>query len=72
MIDSRLGGVPREQKILTGHLQTVIYHQVYLYTKIIQPESGRTRALSPNLSENLLRLSLKNEEGWMKLSHSMY
>ena len=24
-----LGGVPREQKILTGHLPRVIYHQVY-------------------------------------------
>ena len=28
------GGVPREQKILKGHLPRVIYHQVYLYTKI--------------------------------------
>jgi len=24
-----LGGVPREQKMLKGHLPTVIYHQVY-------------------------------------------
>jgi len=25
----RLGGVPRQQKMLKGHLPTVIYHQVY-------------------------------------------
>jgi len=30
MIDSELvGGVPREQKMLKGHLPRVIYHQVY-------------------------------------------
>jgi len=29
-----LGGVPREQKMLKGHLPTVKYHQVYKYTKI--------------------------------------
>jgi len=32
LIDSgltSLGGVPREQKMLTGHLPRVIYHQVY-------------------------------------------
>ena len=30
MIDSGLvGGVPREQKMLQGHLPRVIYHQVY-------------------------------------------
>jgi len=28
-----LGGVPREQKMLKGHLPRVIYHQVYQYTK---------------------------------------
>jgi len=33
MTDS-LGGVPREQKMLKGHLPRVIYHQVYYYTKI--------------------------------------
>ena len=27
-------GVPREQKMLKGHLPRVIYHQVYEYTKI--------------------------------------
>ena len=27
------GGVPREQKMLKGHLPRVIYHQVYWYTK---------------------------------------
>ena len=26
---SSLGGVPREQKMLKGHLPRVIYHQVY-------------------------------------------
>ena len=30
LIDSGLGGV----KMLKGHLPRVIYHQVYLYTKI--------------------------------------
>ena len=34
MIDSGLGGVPREQKMLKGHLPRVIYHQVCYYTKI--------------------------------------
>ena len=28
------GGVPREQKMLKGHLTRVIYHQVYQYAKI--------------------------------------
>ena len=28
-------GVPREQKMLKGHLPRVLYHQVYLYTQII-------------------------------------
>ena len=30
-----LGGVPREQKMLKGHLPRVKYHQVSSYTKII-------------------------------------
>jgi len=30
VIDSALGGVPREQKILKGHLPRVIYHRAYL------------------------------------------
>ena len=37
VIDTRgtsLGGVPREQKMLKGHLPRVIYHQVYWYRKI--------------------------------------
>ena len=29
VIDSGLGGVPREQKILKGHLPRVLYHPVY-------------------------------------------
>ena len=29
VIDSGLGGVPREQKMLKGYLPRVIYHQVY-------------------------------------------
>ena len=29
-----LGEVPQEQKVLKGHLLRVIYHQVFLYTKI--------------------------------------
>ena len=31
-----LGGVPREQKMLKGHLTRVIHHRVYYYTKIIR------------------------------------
>ena len=31
---SGLGGVPREQKMLKGHLPRVIYLQVYLYKKM--------------------------------------
>ena len=31
-----LGGVPREQKMLMGHLLRVIYHQVYQYSEIIE------------------------------------
>ena len=27
------GGVPREQRLLKGHLPKVIYHQEYQYTK---------------------------------------
>jgi len=27
--DTALGGVPREQKMLKGHLPRVMYHQVY-------------------------------------------
>ena len=34
LVGSTVGGVPREQKMLKGHLPRVIYHQVYLYTKI--------------------------------------
>jgi hypothetical protein len=30
---TNLGGVPREQKMLEGHLPRVIYHQVNEYTK---------------------------------------
>jgi hypothetical protein len=30
------GGVPREQKMLKGHLPRVIYPQVNLYTKIMK------------------------------------
>ena len=33
---SRLGEVPREQKMRKGHLPRVIYHQVYEYTKKIE------------------------------------
>ena len=50
MIDSSLGGVPRGQKMLKGHLPRVIYHQVYYYTqrnKALDIEAaGRTSAES--------------------------
>ena len=39
----RLGGVPREQKMLKGHLPRVIYHRVYQYTKtkyLIEKQRG--------------------------------
>jgi len=29
MMNDRLGGVPREQKMLKGYLSRVIYHQLY-------------------------------------------
>ena len=29
VVDSVLGGVPREQKMLKGHLPSVIYHPVF-------------------------------------------
>ena len=41
-----MGGVPREQKMLKGHLPIVIYHQVYnitkytTYTKIMGPANA--------------------------------
>ena len=41
------GGVPREQKMLKGHLPRVIYHQVYLYTKI--KGDGREECKAPRL-----------------------
>ena len=34
VIDSGLGGVPWEQKMLEGHLPRVIYHRVYKFAKI--------------------------------------
>ena len=40
VIDSGLVGVPREQKMLEGHLPSVIYHHVYSYTK----KRGATKA----------------------------
>jgi len=40
MIDS-LGGVPREQKMLKGHLPRVIYHQ--LYEDNIEPDASGAR-----------------------------
>ena len=36
-----LGGVPRAQKMLKGHLPRVIYHQAYWHTKIVRRETGR-------------------------------
>ena len=44
VIDSGLGGVPREQKKLKGHLPRVIYHQIYWYTKIkLRATPGHTQ-----------------------------
>ena len=39
-----LGGLPREQQMLKGHLPRVIYHQVYSYTKTtgIQDTDGES------------------------------
>ena len=33
------GGVPREEKMLKGHLPKIIYHQVYQHTKIQRPDT---------------------------------
>ena len=38
-----LGGVPREQKMLKGHLPRVIYHQVYYFTKRKTPIANLAR-----------------------------
>jgi hypothetical protein len=35
------GGVPREQKMLKGHLPIVIYHEVYQYTNLRKPDERR-------------------------------
>ena len=42
MIDSGLGAVPQEQKMLKAHLARVIYHQVYQSTK---KDAWRPKAL---------------------------
>ena len=39
----RLGGIPREQKMLKGHLHRVIYHRVYSDTQ--GSTSGTLRAV---------------------------
>ena len=42
VIDSGLiGRLPREQKMLKGHLPRVVHHQVHQYTKKIQEPSAQ-------------------------------
>ena len=63
------GGVPREQKMLKGHLPRVIDHQVYEYTKIsyqakgldprLLPPSQHPQGLPPNLFFRANREHLK-------------
>jgi len=43
------GGVPREQKMLKGHLPRVIYHQVYSYTKIKTLARGALLGIQPSV-----------------------
>ena len=51
-VDRLRVGVPREKKMLKGHLNRVIYHQVYWHTKMIDsgldtyPESYITQYTS--------------------------
>ena len=52
-----LGGVPREQKMLKGHLTRVIYHQVYEYTKIAQFHDTRLHLLQVALHLGLWYIS---------------
>ena len=45
-----LGGVPREQKMLKGHLPSVMYYQVYKYTRIKNRDSSH-RGFHPKPSD---------------------
>jgi len=58
VIDS--GGVPREQKMLKGHLPRVIYHQVYLYTKKKKGKGGLATCRGmPSMGSPSFRMSQK-------------
>jgi len=59
-----LGGVPREQKMLKGHLSRVIYHQVYSYTKIKCDCVQDTRCATVRLVFKARRLVYHSTLGW--------
>ena len=54
-----LGGVPREQKMLQENLPTVMFHQVYQYTKIIHALCSLLQGHTRGHSCWFLRRSLK-------------
>ena len=60
LIDSGLiglGGVPREQRMLKGHLPRFIYHRVYLYTKMFFQEGNTEKERSPEVAGFIPALS---------------
>jgi len=52
--------VPREQKMLKGHLPRVIYHQAYQYTKSIQQGRKRRNAFPVWVGAPLLESEFPN------------
>ena len=59
------GRVPREQKMLKGHLPRVIYHQVYYYTKKNTFTSSCGAGETPNNTQTLspgLKQGVRNGE----------
>jgi len=62
-VDGLRGGVPREQNMLMGHLPSVIYHQVYLYTNVTDPGSGFDVRQGMTVQESTLVLTALNLGG---------
>jgi len=58
--------IPREQKMLTGHLPRVIYHQVYQYTKThirqSRPDAGLGFQAKVHKPLKLFRLRSESSE----------
>ena len=64
-----LGGVPRRQKMLKGHLPRVIYHQVYYCTRIWYTKSNfvykytSIRGVTAHLAEGWVERAMKAGTG---------